>query len=180
MSWRHCVSTFLVVGANLVIMMVLQPSWTNLPLRPPPVMVLGEAEHPTLMQRCFSYKGVESENICCKMHRYKHASDILECVRSANVEALGSRRAGPPSLPPPPDAVALLTGKVDWTLPTEPPPDRLIGAARWAFVGDSYMRYLFDVIARRADGPGLQYRMSDTKVSGGSLGPGFGGTEDLV
>ncbi|XP_037782784.1 uncharacterized protein LOC119579124 [Penaeus monodon] len=163
MSWRFCVPAILLVGVNLVLVTILQPSWTNPPLRQAPAVVLGEAEHPALTRKCFSYSGVKAENICCKMHWYKHEGDILECVRRANVEALVSRRAGSPSLPPEPDDVAFLTGKVDWAFPEEPSPDRLIDAAHWVIIGDSYMRYLFDVIARRASGPGLQYRMSETK-----------------
>ncbi|XP_047473280.1 uncharacterized protein LOC125028043 [Penaeus chinensis] len=163
LSWRVCVSTILIVGVNLVLVMILQPSWTNPHLRLVPEIVLGEAEHPTLTRRCFSYSGVKAENICCKMHRYKHEGDILKCVRRANVEAFMSSRAGPNSRPPEPRDLDFLTGKVDWAFPVESPPERLIGTAHWMIIGDSYLRYLFDVMARRAFGPGLQYRMKDTK-----------------
>ncbi|ROT61676.1 hypothetical protein C7M84_020524 [Penaeus vannamei] len=59
------------------------------------------------------------------------------------------------------DAAADLTaGRVDWAL-ASPAPD-LTGTAHWVLVGDSHLRYLFDVLIRRARGVGLQYRKKDS------------------
>ncbi|XP_047473969.1 uncharacterized protein LOC125028580 [Penaeus chinensis] len=53
-----------------------------------------------------------------------------------------------------------MAGRADWALATRAPD--LAGATHWVLVGDSHLRYLFDVLIRRARGVGLQYRKKDS------------------
>lgn len=55
-------------------------------------VVLSSQEHPTLTRKCFLYNNVTAENVCCRMHQYKRDTDILRCIKRANIEALASLR----------------------------------------------------------------------------------------
>ncbi|XP_042860240.1 uncharacterized protein LOC122246052 [Penaeus japonicus] len=172
---RHGAVAALLCGFMLMLMILTASrDIPSTPIRAP--VVLAGQEHPTLSRKCFLYSNVTAENICCRMHPYKQDTDILQCVRRANTKALSSLRKMVSQTFPESnvtdDAVDrqssgdltadLMAGRVDWTLPTQAGDlPGLPGATHWVLVGDSHLRYVFDVLMRRSRGVGLQYRKQD-------------------